>query len=123
MANTDVQGVLIPLTVSPDGGTTKYTLACLVDNDFKSDFAVNIDESQCGVHVGTGQPRFSFSFNAIVNITPDAVSGGTGQASWKLVQQWHASKTQLLVEQQHGVAGADFYIGGTYYLNSIGSKV
>jgi hypothetical protein len=116
MALAQVQGKAILLKVSPDAGTTKYTLVCLVKQTFKGSTAVNKKETQCGQAVGLGAKDMSFTFDAVMNTTPAAVVSGAGEASAKLALSWWLNDTQLTVYRSIGTAGADHYMEATAYL-------
>lgn len=114
MATTPVQGKAILLVVND--GTTDYTLVCLTKQSFKGSTPVNKKETQCGQIVGLGAKDMSFSFDAIMNTTPAAVSGGAGEASAKIALGWYKNDTPLTIKRSIGTAGADHYMSATAYL-------
>jgi len=116
MAFTPVQAKLILLKVSPDAGTTTYTLVCLVKQTFKGSTPVNKKETQCGTAVGLGAKDMSFTFDAVMNTTPATVVAGVGEASAKLALSWWLNDVQLQVTRSIGTAGADQYMQANAYL-------
>jgi hypothetical protein len=123
MGLTQVLGKDILLKLSDDNWTTTYTLVCLTKQGFKGSTPVTKKPTQCGQAVGISANDNTFSFDAVMNTTPTAVSAGVGEASLKKVRSWYNSNTLLKVKRSIGSAGADDYIEASAYLTSLSDEL
>jgi len=89
--------------------STYKTLVCLRTSSVNTTVTVNEDETNCGKLTSVGEPGFSFSFDAVCEVSPS----GT-QATYEDCLSAIVNKTQVLVRFQNPtVTGAS--IGTLYY--------
>jgi hypothetical protein len=105
---TYVQGRTFLLKLSPDAGTTWYTLVCLIKQGLNRERPVTKQDSQCGQAKAYGEVDRNMDVECLNNLTPDAVAAGVGEASYQLVSQWFESNTLLQMEREVG-DGSDLY--------------
>ena len=116
MAVTTLQGKLIPLKISTDGGTTKKSIVCLIDSPFESDKAINREQSQCGTHTSLGDQTWGWDVTGLVNLTPTAAS----EVSYEDLLALHVAETQAAVFMDYPVGtGTDFYMSGNAWISRI----
>jgi len=121
MASNSLDGKKVYLRISPDGGTTKYVLVCLIKQGFESETSVNETETQCETLIGTGTPKRKFSFEAAINTAPAAVVSGLGECSHQKLLEWDASpKTELTIEQFLPTVGSPLVADAKFYKSSLG---
>ena len=117
MAVTTLLGQNVPITISTDAGSNYRNIVCNKAWGFTGDTSITEDESDCGPHTAVGQAKWSFSFEGLLNTTPES----TEVSGEELLSLW-ANKTSFLIMAQYpasgGSAGTDLYIQGSCYLTN-----
>jgi hypothetical protein len=124
MATTTIKGKDFLLKLSPDNGTSKYTLVCLEGHSYSGKRNKTKRDTQCGAIVSRGEPERTIQVTGVVNTTPAALAAGVGEASLELIQSWFENDTALTMYRQMPVAtGDDFKQQGTVYIEELGDDV
>ncbi len=104
-----IQGSIQNIEIDFAPTSTYKALVCLRTSSVNTTVAVNEDETNCGKLTSVGEPGFSFSFDAVCEVTPTVA-----QASYKDCLTAMVSKTKVKVRFQNPVvSGAS--IGAAYY--------
>ena len=121
MATTTIKGKDFLLKLSPDNGTTKYTVVCLEAHKGRLTRNVKERNTQCGLLTSRDELKGVWTVNAVCNTTPAAVALGVGEASLELIRTWIVADTALILYRQMPVAsGTDVYESCTVYLTALG---
>jgi hypothetical protein len=107
----DIQGKLIILNISTDGGTTKKVLICLEDLSVNRSSATSKRETRCGVRVGISPQETTISGTFVWDDSPTG-----SQVSGLDMQGWSQGNTLLYVEAAHETTPAEYFIAGNAYL-------
>lgn len=107
--NTYLPGRTFLLLLSPDNWTTTYTLVCLTKMGLKRSRPVTKTDTQCGQAKAYGEVDRTLDFEGLNNLTPNAVSAGVGEASYKLVSSWFEANTQLRFKRREPSDGSQLY--------------
>ncbi len=113
---TLIQGSSVPFTISTDSGSTYRTLVCNKAWGLTLDVPVNEDESDCGVHVGLGAVKGSFSIEGSYSTTP-SITEISGEELLSLI----LNKTEFAIKCQYptsGTPGADLFVQSNAYLTN-----
>lgn len=94
-----IQGRTFYVLFSDDDWTTTYTAVCLSKQGLNRERPVTKQNSQCGVAKSYGPVDRNMDFECINNTTPDAVSAGVGEASYKKFATWFEANTALKVKR------------------------
>jgi hypothetical protein len=108
--NTYLQGRTFYVLLSDDNWTTTYTLECLTKQSLSRSRAVNKIDNQCEVSKAYGNVDRNMPLEAVNNLTPDAVSGGVGTASYKKMSAWFEANTQIRVKRKTPSDGSQLYM-------------
>ena len=108
--NTNLAGRTFYLLLSDDDWTTTYTLECLTKQGLSRSRAVNKQDTQCGQAKSYGSVDRTMALEAVTNLTPDAVSGGVGTASYKKIATWFEANTALKVKRKTPSDGSHQYM-------------
>jgi hypothetical protein len=120
MASNSLQGKKVYLRISPDGGTNKYVLVCLIKQGFEGDIAVNETETQCETLVGLGSNKNKFTFEAAINTSPAALVSNLGECSHQKLLEWYNAQTELTIEQFLPTVGTPLVADAAFYKSSKG---
>jgi hypothetical protein len=107
---TVLQSNLVPFAVSTDGVTYK-NLVCKKVWNVNLDKTIVEDESDCGVHLGTGAAKWSFDFEIILNTTPN----GSTELSATTLAGYADAGTLLYVKLQYS---STYYRQGQGYISN-----
>lgn len=110
VTKTYLAGRTFYLLLSDDNWTTTYTLVCLTKQGLKRSRPVNKQDSQCGQAKSYGEVDRNMDVEAINNLTPDAVSAGVGEASYKKIAAWFEANTVLKVKRKTPSDGSHLYM-------------
>jgi hypothetical protein len=119
MATTTINARTFLLKVSPDNGTSKYTLVCIEKHEAKRSRDVQERDTQCGLLTSRKAPKRTFPFSLVVNTTPAALAAGVGEASLELLLTWFENETALTIYRNSPDAGTDLYETGTVYITRL----
>lgn len=104
-----IQGSIQNIEIDFAPTSTYKALVCLRTSSVNTTVAVTEDETNCGKLTSVGEPGFSFSFDAVCEVTPTVA-----QASYKDCLTAMVNKTKVKVRFQNPVvSGAS--IGAAYY--------
>lgn len=117
--NTYLAGRTHYLLLSDDSWTTTYTLVCLTKQGMSRSRAVTKQDSQCEMAKAYGASDGTMSVEAVNNLTPNAVSAGVGEASFKKVSAWYEANTQLKVKRKAPSDGSQLYIESSCKISKI----
>lgn len=117
--NTYNPGRTFYLYLSDDDWTTTYLAVCLVSQGMKRSRNTNKQDNQCGIAKASGSPDRTLDAEALTNLTPDAVSGGAGEASYKKMSTWFEADTQLSFRRKVPTDGSQLYQEGSCKIASI----
>jgi hypothetical protein len=123
MAVTTLQSNLVPIKISIDGGTTKKSVSCKKSWSFNLDNTISEEQTDCGVLIGLGVPKWNFDVEGVVNTTP-----GSTEISAEDFLGLANNQTlfDVFLDYPAGT-GTDLYATGKAYLtnlkitNSVGS--
>lgn len=65
----------------------------------------------------------TMSIEAINNLTPTAVSGGVGEASYKQIATWFEANTELKVKRKTPTDGSELYMESTCRISKLDDTV
>jgi hypothetical protein len=104
-----IQGSIQNIEIDFAPTSTYKALVCLRTSSVNTTVAVTEDETNCGKLTSVGEPGFSFSFDAVCEVSPTV-----SQASYKDCLTAMVNKTKVKVRFQNPVvSGAS--IGAAYY--------
>ena len=104
-----IQGSVQNIEIDTAGGTSYKTLVCLRTSSVNTTLSVTEDETNCGKLTSVGDPGFSFSFDAVCEVSPSV-----SQVSYKDLLTASVNKTKITVRFQNPtVTGAS--VGTVYY--------
>ena len=106
---TYLPGRTFYLLLSDDNWTTAFTLVCLQKQAMNRERPVSKQNSQCGVAKAYGEVDRSMDVEALNNLTPDAVSAGVGEASYKKISGWFEGNAQLKMKRKTPTDGSQLY--------------
>lgn len=108
--NTYLPGRTFMLLLSDDNWTTTYTLVCLTKQGLSRSRSVNKQDTQCGIAKAYGPSDANMPIEAVNNLTPNAVSSGVGEASYKKIASWYEANTSIKVKRKTPTDGSQLYL-------------
>jgi hypothetical protein len=112
MATNEIQGDLVGLFISTDGGTTKLEVVCAENSGVDGSRDVNSKRTKCGVIKGFGPASWTMTGSGVANTTP-----GTGKASAQTLIAAFQNETPLSIYLIHAVDDALYYREGAGQLS------
>jgi len=110
----EIQGNLILIKISTDGGTTQKTLICLEDASVGQTSSTNKRTTRCGVKVGISPNEAVISGTFVWDDAPTAA-----QVSGIDMQGWKKNNTSLHIEVAHSTTPSKYFVAGTGYLTEM----
>lgn len=94
---TVVQGNTIPLQFSTDDLTYK-NVVCSQAHEVTGDSSVTQEDTDCGTHTAYALPKWSATFQGVLNTTPN----GASEVSAEQVLTWFNNQTDLYLKTALG---------------------
>lgn len=119
MSTTALQSSAAPFYLSPNG-STYYMIVCKTGIRFNAKSDTNVEKTDCGPITGISDPDWSFSFDGVVNLTPDIGSA----FSYEQILYWKMNNTLLYARWNYpDSAGTDFKHEGQIYITDLTGEV
>ncbi len=107
------------LELSDDNFTTTYTLVCLTKQGMRRSRSVTKQDTQCEIAKAYGAADRMMPIEAVNNLTPDAVSSGVGEASYKKIASWFEANTTIKMKRRTPSDGSQLFQLGECKINNL----